>query len=136
MLRRRGIIIVAAAGNRGPASPPLYPAAYRSTIAVTATDARSRIYSRANRGDYVFVAAPGVDVLAPVPRDDVEGVSGTSFAAAFLSGLLALRVEQTGGLTPTQAQLEISRSVKDLGRAGRDQIFGHGLVDAAQLLNR
>ncbi|NNE21020.1 MAG: S8 family serine peptidase, partial [Rhizobiales bacterium] len=58
---KAGVISVAAAGNLGSKAPPAYPAAYPQVIAVTATDAKDRLYKRANRGDYVTIAAPGVD---------------------------------------------------------------------------
>ena len=61
---RKNIGLIAAAGNAGPASPPLYPAAYPEVIAVTATDGKLEIYSAANRGKYISVSARGVDVLA------------------------------------------------------------------------
>src|SRR5581483_1352998 len=59
----RDIVVVAAAGNKGPGAEPAYPAAYPGVIAVTAVDRQLRIYARATHGDYVSLAAPGVDVL-------------------------------------------------------------------------
>src|SRR5690606_5775040 len=64
----RGVVLIAAMGNAGPQSPPLYPAADPNVIAVTATDIADRIYPNATRGTYVALAAPGVDVLVPAPR--------------------------------------------------------------------
>ena len=61
-----GVIIVAAAGNEGPAAGPAYPAAYSGVIAVTAVDRNLAVYRRANRGDYVDIAAPGVEVPVDV----------------------------------------------------------------------
>ena len=63
--RKRGVILIAAAGNAGPKSKPLYPAADRNVIAVTATDADDRLFAEANRGGHIAVAAPGVDILLP-----------------------------------------------------------------------
>ena len=63
----KGIILIAAAGNAGPKSPPLYPAADRHVIAVTATDIDDRLFTGANRGNYLAIAAPGVDILVPAP---------------------------------------------------------------------
>src|SRR5262249_21856732 len=56
----RGIVLIAAAGNAGPKSPPLYPGADPNVIAVTATDADDKLFTGANRGKYISVAAPGV----------------------------------------------------------------------------
>src|SRR5579862_4537268 len=64
----RGIILIAAAGNAGPKSPPLYPAADPNVIAVTATDANDKVMPQANQGPYIAVAAPGVDILEPAPN--------------------------------------------------------------------
>jgi subtilisin family serine protease len=62
---KKGVVLVAAAGNAGPQSPPLYPAADPNVIAVTATDVDDKLFSGANRGNHIAVAAPGVDILAP-----------------------------------------------------------------------
>src|SRR5690606_15290726 len=86
--RERDIVLVAAAGNNGPGAPYGYPAAYDGVIAVTATDGKDQIMAQANRGPYVFVSAPGVDVLAPVGGGQ-DLVTGTSFAAAIVSGAIA-----------------------------------------------
>ena len=64
--RERDIVLVAAAGNNGPKAPYGYPAAYDGVIAVTATDEKDQLMAQANRGPYVFVSAPGVNVIAPV----------------------------------------------------------------------
>jgi subtilisin family serine protease len=60
----KGMVLIAAAGNAGPQSEPLYPAADPNVIAVTATDSADHIFKMANRGRYIAVAAPGVDILA------------------------------------------------------------------------
>jgi subtilisin family serine protease len=66
--RRKGAVLVAAAGNAGPKSPSLYPAADKNVIAVTATNSENQLLPQANRGRYIAVAAPGVDVLVPSPE--------------------------------------------------------------------
>ena len=65
--REKGILVIAAAGNNGPKSPPLYPGADPSVMAVTATDENDRLFNGANQGKYVTVAAPGVNILVPAP---------------------------------------------------------------------
>ena len=86
-----GMVLVAAAGNGGPAAAPSYPAAYPGVIAVTAVDAQKRLYARANRGAYVAIAAPGVDVWVPTAANDSKGkyMSGTSFASPFVTAAVA-----------------------------------------------
>ena len=60
-------MLIAAAGNAGPNSPPLFPAADPNVIAVTATNSDDALFAGANRGNYIAVAAPGVDIFAPAP---------------------------------------------------------------------
>ena len=64
----KGVVLVAAAGNMGPKSPPLYPAADPHVIAVTATDESDKLFAQANQGPHVAVAAPGVNILEPAPN--------------------------------------------------------------------
>ena len=130
----KGAILVAAAGNRGPRAPPAYPAAYRHVIAITATDSRDRIYRQANRGPYVDMAAPGVDVLVPVLEQGYDFRSGTSFAAAHVTGLIALMLERKPNLTTEDARTYLANSAVDLGPAGQDTQFGAGRADALQAL--
>ncbi len=72
----KGIVLIAAAGNGGPQSAPLYPAADPDVIAVTATDNDEHVFALANRGRYIAVAAPGVDILALAPGDAYQLSSG------------------------------------------------------------
>ncbi len=126
----RGIVLVAAAGNAGPNSPPLYPAADSHVIAVTATDSGDRLFAQANRGPQVAVAAPGVDILMPAPEDKYQVNSGTSFAAAYISGLAALLIDRNPGITPDGVRAALTATAHDLGPKGRDDQFGAGLADA------
>ena len=64
----KGVILIAASGNMGAKSPPLYPAADPHVIAVTATDESDKLFTQAVRGPHVAVAAPGVDVDGAGPR--------------------------------------------------------------------
>jgi subtilisin family serine protease len=91
---KNGVILVAAAGNAGAKSPPLYPGADENALAVTATDSRDRVFKLANRGKYIAVAAPGVDVIVLAPGNSTAMSSGTSVAAAHISGLAALAMER------------------------------------------
>ena len=126
---KRGIVLIAAAGNAGPKSPPLYPAADPNVIAVTATDADDRVFAQANRGNYIAVAAPGVDILAPAPEGNVALTSGTSVAAAHVSGLAALIVQLKPSLKPSDVRKILTASAKSLGPKTRSEA-GAGLADA------
>jgi subtilisin family serine protease len=126
----KGIVLVAAAGNAGPNSPPLYPGAYPSVIAVTATDTRDALFPGANRGNYIAVAAPGVDVFAPAPDGNYQLTTGTSVAAAEVSGVAALVVERNPALTPAAVRKILMDTATRLRPKGRDPNFGAGLVNA------
>ncbi len=126
----KGVVLVAASGNAGPKSPPLYPAADRNVIAVSATDASDRLFPASNRGSYIAIAAPGVDILTPAPDAKYQVTSGTSFAAAYISGLIALMIERNPALTPDEVRSILTRTAQDLGAPGRDDLFGAGKADA------
>jgi len=128
--RQKSILLIAAAGNAGPKSPPLWPAADPNVIAVTATDADDRLYAMANRGGHVAIAAPGVDILVAVPGERYEMKSGTSFASAYVSGIAALMLERKPQLTPDAVKKTLLSTAHDLGPKGRDDQFGAGLADA------
>ncbi|GEM_PF-3215316 len=87
-----GITVVAAVGNGGPRAPPSYPAAYPGVIGVTAVDRDLNLYPHAPRGRFVDIAAPGVDVFSLKPGNRYNFYTGTSFAAAYVTGILALRL--------------------------------------------
>ncbi|MDT3686118.1 MAG: S8 family serine peptidase [Pseudorhodoplanes sp.] len=127
---KKGVALIAAAGNAGPKSPPLYPAADPNVIAVTATDAEDKLFRAANRGNHVAVSAPGVDILVPSPGAGYQVTSGTSFASAHVSGIAALVLERDPGLSPDGLRRVLLSSAKDLGPKGRDKDFGMGLADA------
>jgi subtilisin family serine protease len=127
---KKSIALVAAAGNAGPKSPPLYPAADPNVIAVTATDADDKLLPQANRGRYIAIAAPGAQILVAIPDGGYEVASGTSYSAAEVSGILALMLERNGDLTPDKIRDILLATAKDLGPKGRDVMFGAGLADA------
>jgi len=128
--RRKGMVLVAAAGNAGPKSPPLYPAADPNVIAVTATDADDKLFAEANQGNYIAVAAPGVDVLVPAPDQGYQMTSGTSVAAAQVSGVAALLIERDGRLDPDGVRKILLVTAHHLGPRPKDDQFGAGLADA------
>jgi subtilisin family serine protease len=124
---QRQMRVVAAAGNDG-TTRPVFPAALTGVVAVTAVDVRRRHWPRANSGEYVAIAAPGVDVWT------IDGIgrgyyaTGTSFAAIFVSAALALGA-------PAQPALGtwLKLHAEDLGPPGRDRLFGFGLLRAGGL---
>jgi subtilisin family serine protease len=103
----------------------MYPAAYGSVVAVTAVDAGQRVFRLANRGDYLALAAPGVDLRHARPGGGYSASSGTSFAVPF-AVTAAARLRQ---LQPAENIVDmLYRSALDLGPPGRDDIYGYGLL--------
>lgn len=126
------IAVVAAAGNGGPNAAPVYPAAQTGVIAVTAVDAAQNIYASTNQGDYITVAAPGVDVWSATPGGNGKFYSGTSYAAPFVSAYVALQQHHdTASLTKL-----IQHDAKDLGSKGHDAVFGWGLLQAQHVCEK
>jgi filamentous hemagglutinin family protein len=132
--REKGILIIAAAGNAGPRSPPLYPGADPNVMAVTATDEHDRLFAGANQGSYVTVAAPGVNILVPAPNGDVQFTTGTSVASANVSGVAALLLAEKPTRTPEEIRAILVDTAKHLGPKGVNPQFGAGLVDPLKAL--
>ena len=122
-----GITVLAAAGNGGPMARPKYPAAYPSVLAITAVDANGRAFRLANRGDYLDLAAPGVNVRHARSGGGYAVSSGTSFAVPFATTAAAVIKQQQ----PTVNVFDylVSEAV-DLGDPGRDDVYGHGLLQS------
>jgi subtilisin family serine protease len=96
-----GVLVVASAGNEG-TSEPRYPAAYPSVIGVGAADRERHVSPRSNTGASSELLAPGVEVLSAVPGDAFAFGSGTSFAAAHVSGVLGVLIG--AGADPASAR--------------------------------
>ncbi len=129
-----GVVSVAAAGNLGPDAPPAYPGAYDMVIAASATDDRDRIYKFANQGEYVVISAPGVEILTAGGRNGYGFNSGTSMAAAHITGAIALILQKLPDLSPDGVMATLQAAARDVGAAGRDPAFGFGILDASTAL--
>jgi subtilisin family serine protease len=125
MLSHEKVILVAAAGNRGPNGPPAYPAAIDSAFAVTAVSLDGDAYEHANAGDYIDIAAPGIDL----PTTSRRITSGTSLAVPFVTAAVA-RMVRMCGVSPSKAEERLQATARDLGAPGRDASFGWGMVQA------
>jgi filamentous hemagglutinin family protein len=123
------IILIAAAGNAGPKSPPLYPGADPSVIAVSATDYNDKPFAMANRGKYIAVAAPGVDVMVPAPAGGYQLTTGTSVAAAHVSGVVALLVERKPTIGPDEIRALLIKTATAFSARPKGEEDGAGLVD-------
>ncbi|MFX1344020.1 MAG: S8 family serine peptidase [Promethearchaeota archaeon] len=130
------VIVIAAAGNSNSNSLH-YPAAYPGVVAVSATDENDIKASFSNYGDWIDVAAPGVDIASTVPYEIKGGyymlASGTSMAAPHVSGLAALLMSAFPTYSANQIETLIYDSALDLGDAGFDDYYGHGRIDATNI---
>jgi hypothetical protein len=127
-LAELGIGLTAAAGNGGPASPPLYPGAYPDVLAVTAVDQDLRLFSQASTGPHVAFAAPGVKLWTAAGLSGGRFRSGTSYAVPFLTAALAAERAGAPGLPLSLLAGLLAERARDLGEPGRDPLYGWGLL--------
>ncbi|MFE9137318.1 type VII secretion-associated serine protease mycosin [Streptomyces sp. NPDC007355] len=128
----KGVSVVASAGNGGEKGDHIsYPAAYPGVIAVTAVDRYGTHASFSTRRWYATVSAPGVDIaIADPDRRYYEGW-GTSAAAAFASGAVALVRAAHPDLTPAQIKRLLIDTARNRPKGGRSDAKGYGTVDPA-----
>ncbi|MFD3568409.1 type VII secretion-associated serine protease mycosin [Streptomyces sp. NPDC058671] len=128
----KGVSVVASAGNGGEKGDHIsYPAAYPGVIAVTAVDRYGTHASFSTRRWYATVSAPGVDIaIADPDRRYYEGW-GTSAAAAFASGAVALVRAAHPDLTPAQVKQLLIDTARNRPKGGRSDAKGYGTVDPA-----
>jgi minor extracellular protease Epr len=131
-LSKKGMLVVAAVGNDGPSSRPLYPAAFEPVVAVTAVDHKSQIYRWANQGPQVDLAAWGVASRVAKDKGGYVDESGTSYAAPVVSAALAETIAN-GASNSSAALKSIISAAEDLGAQGRDNVYGYGLVKPASV---
>ncbi len=161
--RDQGVIILAAAGNSN-TSTFFYPAAYQAVVAVSAVDASGQKAPYSNYGDWIDVAAPGGNVSVDLTGDGYpDGVlstlanqyrgaitsynyvfyQGTSMACPHMAGVVALMLAVNPEMTPADLDSLLAgnhasapgvRITKDIGAAGKDDLYGHGLIDTPMAL--
>ncbi len=128
----KGIAVVAAAGNGGNWGSTIYPALIPGVLATTAVDENQKLFSKADKGNFIDYSAPGVNVLTIAPNGKYKLATGTSIASAHVSGIIALLLSQNKNKNINKA---LKNTALDLGKPGRDQEFGEGLVNASRALS-
>ena len=151
--RARGVVLVAASGNGG-TEEALYPAAYPSVIAVSASNSSDQITTFSSVGDHLDLCAPGQSILSirsastdMYSRNDEPGIhivsehyylaSGTSMAAPFVAGVAAELRTLSPGLLPEAVRDILHRTADDITDpygtgeylVGWDKYSGHGRVN-------
>ncbi|MCK2000405.1 S8 family serine peptidase [[Brevibacterium] frigoritolerans] len=124
-----GILVVASSGND---SAPVvgYPAKYPSVIGVSATDQNNKLASYSNFGPEIEMSAPGTYILSTHLNNKYVFMSGTSMAAPYVSGQLALLKQLYPTATANELRSLSHNQTVDLGAPGKDSQFGYGLVQA------
>ncbi|KOG10459.1 type VII secretion-associated serine protease mycosin [Streptomyces viridochromogenes] len=129
---KKGAVVVASAGNGGEKGDHIsYPAAYPGVIAATAVDKFGTRASFSTRRWYATVSAPGVNVVIADPDHKYYEGWGTSAAAAFVSGAVALVKAAHPGLTPAQIKKLLEDTARNAPADGRDDSRGYGFIDPA-----
>lgn len=121
----KGVLVVAAVGNDGPAAPPAYPASYSNVVAVTAVDGRRRALIEAGKALHLDYAAPGADIWARDKNGRRVKVRGTSYSTPMVAARAAHALERG-----SRWRTALDGEAQDLGARGADDVFGRGLLCA------
>ncbi|MFF2326283.1 MULTISPECIES: type VII secretion-associated serine protease mycosin [unclassified Streptomyces] len=133
---KKGAVVVASSGNGGEKGDHIsYPAAYPGVIAVAAVDRYGTHAAFSTRRWYATVSAPGVDIVVAAPDRKYYVEWGTSAAAAFVSGAVALVRAAHPGLTPAQIKHLLTDTARSAPASGRDDARGYGIVDPAAAID-
>jgi subtilisin family serine protease len=139
-LLRKGVLLIAAAGNDGAAVG--MPAQVSSFMAIGATNSQDKLASFSNFGKPISVSAPGVDILSTMPTypcnlstnhpstitTTYSKLSGTSMATPVVAGAAALVWARNPSWKPAQVREALEKTALDLGTAGRDNSYGFGRI--------
>ena len=127
----KGIVVVAAAGNGGSWGSTIYPALIPGVLTATAVDENQKLFDMADKGQFIDFAAPGVNILTIAPQGKYKLVTGTSISSAHVSGVAALLLSRKGNKNINQV---LQQTAVDLGKPGKDQEYGNGLISASRAL--
>lgn len=134
--RSRSVVIVASAGNDGQPSgvrakayPAAYATRYDNVIAVAAVDESDVVTNFSELGGYTTLSAPGVDVIMPALRSGYRSDKGTSFAAPFVTGTVALMLGAHPSLTPAQVRARLIATADPPPKTVPDPQYGYGIVN-------
>jgi thermitase len=124
-----GVLVVAAAGNSA-SSAKEYPAGYDEVVAVSATTKSDSLASFSNYGDWIDVAAPGVNIYSTFINDSYAYLSGTSMASPHVAGVAALIWSEFPNMTRDQVWAQLQYTADDIGAPGFNIYYGFGRINA------
>ncbi|MCM2392881.1 type VII secretion-associated serine protease mycosin [Streptomyces albipurpureus] len=132
----KDIVVVASAGNDGMdgKTKNTYPAAFPGVLAVASSDRNNERAAFSQAGDFVGIAAPGVDVVSTVPGNGQCVDNGTSFSAPYVAGVAALLKAKYPKWKPHEIVAQIEQTA-ERGINGRDDFVGWGVIDPVRALN-
>jgi len=130
-----GVLVVAAAGNEASAVRS-YPAGYDEVVAVTATDRNDNIAGFSSYGDWVEIAAPGVEIYSTLRSGSYGFKDGTSMACPHVSGVAALIWSQFPNATKDWVRAQLRFTADDLGDSGFDKYYGYGRINARKAVEQ
>lgn len=131
----REVVIVASAGNDGLGGnvKVTYPASYEGVLAVAASDRNNERAPFSQSGEFVGVAAPGVDMVSTVPGNGHCADNGTSFSAPYVAGVAALLKARFPKWTARQIVAQIEQTA-ERSIPGHDRLVGWGVIDPVKAL--
>jgi len=125
---KKNVVVVASAGNDN-TNQPTYPAAIPGVISVAAVDWDGKRADFSNYGDYIDVAAPGVEIPSTYFKSQYASLSGTSMAAPHVSALAGLIRSVNPKLKNTEVADIINQTTQKNGNSGPDPYYGNGIID-------
>jgi subtilisin family serine protease len=131
---RKGVLVIAAAGNDNSNSDLYSPAGDKGVFTVAAVDSSYNKASFSNYGSAIMLAAPGVDIISTAPGNSYEYRNGTSMAAPAVAGVAAMMKAENPKLTPEEIQKILIASSNDIMTSGKDDYSGYGFVNAYKAL--
>jgi type VII secretion-associated serine protease mycosin len=130
------VVMIAAAGNRATVGNSVTPLASEpGVVAVGAVDDTGKVPSFSVTGPEVDLVAPGVDIEGLNKGGEYWKVSGTSPAAAIVSGAAALVRSRYPGMSAEEVVERLESTATDKGAPGVDDAYGHGVIDVVAALS-
>lgn len=128
-LANSGILIIAAAGNRG-SNTYEYPASYKCVISVSAVDENGKRTGYSDYNNRIDCAAPGNYYGLGIGRSDrYRSLKGTSMAAPVVSSYAAIVKSLKPRCTVSEFRTILKKTCTDCGRKGKDPLYGYGIVN-------